>query len=75
MDENKAKTITLRDQSNYDISICKACIICGEPISLTENEYIRIKHGLSIEPGVCNECKEAVLQMRKNMEEKNNDKF
>lgn len=72
MDENKTTTITLRDdnQSNDAVSLCKACIICGEPIKLTETEFSRIKYGLSIVPGVCDKCKEAVLEMRKNMEEK-----
>lgn len=75
MDENKTKTTTLRVQSaNCDISICKLCVICGEPIKLTETEFSLSKYG-PVVPGVCDKCKEAVLEMRKNMEEKNNDKF
>ena len=43
--------------SEITAQICIACLVCGEPIPV---------YG-SYEQRICNECKRAILAMRKNM--------
>lgn len=43
------------------------CIICGEPVDLTDDEKIRIERGHYAPCKVCDECKKAILYMRKHI--------
>ena len=61
------KTIIINNTDAISI-LCKSCLVCDEAIELTKEEEIRIKHGLSINPGICDKCKNAILRMRRFME-------
>lgn len=50
-------------------NLCKSCLVCGEPVPITDVEYARLMHNMSIEPKICNECKNAILHIRKQLEE------
>lgn len=53
--------------------LSKACLICGEGIILTENEKEALYCGYHIDNKVCDKCKQAILYIRKQMEENNHD--
>ena len=44
---------------NGDI-IGTSCIICGDPVIFSHNEFKRYKKGLHVDSKVCNQCKAAV---------------
>ena len=52
-----------------------SCLICEEPVRLTELETSRLNHGLSIHSKVCDKCKKAILHYRKELEEKESEKI
>ncbi len=37
-----------------------SCIICGEPVLFSHNEFERFKRGLHADSKVCDQCKAAV---------------
>ena len=45
-----------------------ACLICEEPIVLTEMEKSRLMYGLDIDSKVCDNCKNAILYYRRKFE-------
>lgn len=51
----------------------KACFICGEPVALTKNEEEALYCGYRIDHKVCDKCRQAILYVRKQMEENNYD--
>lgn len=53
---------------NTNTTIGINCLICGEPTELNEQEYIRLKYGKDIVK-VCPKCRQAVMKVRKEMEE------
>ena len=55
--------------------LCKGCIICEEPVELTPNEELSLRHGFHIDSKVCDKCREAILHTRKQIESVNVDKF
>ena len=59
----------LKGKINPDtVSLATYCIICGDPVILTQNERIRLEYGCWIHSKVCDKCKAAVLRMRELME-------
>lgn len=54
---------------NIEDTVGISCIICGEPVLFSHNEFERYKKGLHIDSKVCNQCKAAVrwakIQMQK----------
>ena len=71
------ETITISDHDNNTIvaklsdvpmTLCKRCLVCDEAIELSEAEQARMRHGLFIEPGICDNCKNTILRMRRFME-------
>lgn len=44
------------------------CLICDEAVELSEMENSRLDHGLSINPKICDKCKQAILYARRMME-------
>ncbi len=44
-----------------------ACLVCGEPVVLDEQEKMRLDHGLPIHSKICDKCKAAILYMREQM--------
>lgn len=52
--------------------LCISCLICGEPVPLTEMEESRLDYGLPIHSKVCDKCKVAILYMREQMEQREN---
>ena len=57
------------DRNNRIYKLCKPCIICGEPVHLDELEESQLYHGRHISSKVCDECKQAILYIRKQIEE------
>ena len=62
-------TITLNN--NNSVSFATSCLICNESIPLDDFEIARIKYGRDIAPKICDKCKNAVMQMRKELEKRN----
>lgn len=54
---------------NMNLSI--GCLICDEPVLLTEMESSRLNHGLNIHSKICDKCKHAVLLLRNKIEIEN----
>lgn len=47
-------------------SLSTPCIICGEYVTLTENESIAVlRYNKSVPSKVCNKCKQAIFYIRK----------
>lgn len=44
-----------------------ACLVCGEPVVLDEQEEMRLDYGLPIHSKICDKCKAAILHMREQM--------
>ena len=44
-----------------------ACLVCGEPVVLDEQEETRLDYGLPIHSKICDKCKEVILYMRERM--------
>lgn len=47
--------------------LCISCLICGEPVPLTEMEESRLNYGMDIHSKICDKCKAAILYMREQM--------
>jgi hypothetical protein len=68
----KMKVATLDTvNKNNCIYYSKACIVCGEGIRLTEKEEMCLQYGHHIDSGICDKCKQAVLHIRKQLDENN----
>jgi uncharacterized protein YlaI len=48
-----------------------ACLVCGEPVVLDEQEETRLDYGLPIHSKICDKCKAAILYMRKQIQKEN----
>lgn len=57
--------------NKYHFSI--GCLICNEPVPLTEEEESRMLYGLHIHSKICDKCKQAVLHVRTYMEDINKE--
>lgn len=44
-----------------------ACLVCGKPVALDEQEEMRLDYGLPIHSKICDKCKAAILYMREQM--------
>lgn len=53
-------------QLNYSYSI--SCLVCDEPVNLTEEEVMTLKYGHPIHSKMCNKCKQAILRMREELD-------
>lgn len=49
---------------NIGDTVGTSCIICGEPVLFSHNEFERFKKGLHVDSKVCNQCKAAVKWVR-----------
>lgn len=49
------------------------CLVCNEPVKLNELERCQFEYGHHISPKLCSKCKEAILHIRKELEEKDNN--
>ncbi len=54
-----------KTQANNNLRFTVPCIICGEPVVLTEQEteYMRLPNAAYLYK-VCNNCKNAILKLR-----------
>ena len=68
MIENNGKTITITNSEFERVSLSVPCIICEEPVYLSPLEEMVCRNGTIVK--VCNECKHAVMEMRKQIEKK-----
>jgi hypothetical protein len=53
---------------NIGDTVGTSCIICGEPVLFSHNEFERFKKGLHVDSKVCNQCKAAVKWARTQMQ-------
>lgn len=60
-------TATVRRTQDSIFHLGISCLVCGEPVPLTEMEESRLRHGMSIHSKICDKCKAAVLHMREQM--------
>jgi hypothetical protein len=58
------KTITANISNQPKMRLCASCLICGEPVPLTEMEESALRYGHHIHSKVCDKCKAAILYMR-----------
>ena len=49
------------------------CLVCDEPIKLNELERCQVEYGHHISPKICSKCKEAILHIRKELKQKDNN--
>lgn len=54
---------------------CKPCIICDESVELTDEEVSSLEHGFSVQPKVCDKCKQAILNIRQKQPHINDTKI
>jgi hypothetical protein len=47
--------------------LCTNCLVCGEPVLLSQWEEIKLCHGGYIQGKICDKCKAAILYMREKM--------
>jgi hypothetical protein len=66
----EVKTIDLTKR--LKVHMCISCLICGDPVPLTEMEESALRYGHHIHGKVCDKCKAAILYMREQMEQKEN---
>lgn len=50
------------------INLSIACLICDEPVALSEMEQSRLNYGLDIHSKICDRCKNAILYYRRKFE-------
>ena len=53
---------------NIKRHICIPCLVCGEGVTLTEEEEATMYYGHHVHSKVCDKCKEAILYMRDHMQ-------
>lgn len=66
--ESKIGFVTTTDNVRLGVF----CIICGESVELTKNEELAVMWGHS-PIKVCNECRKAILRMRRKYDNSEND--
>lgn len=52
-----------------DVGIGVSCMVCNEAVLLTKNEEFLLSHGRSVGSKICDKCKEAILHVRKQLDE------
>lgn len=60
--------ISHQEVVNIGDTVGISCIICGEPVLFSHNEFERFKKGLHVDSKVCNQCKAAVKWVRTQMQ-------
>lgn len=68
MDNTKTITCHLNDIPKFKLAT--PCMICGEGIEYTEEENLKLLHGHCIHSKICDKCKNAVLHIRKQLDNK-----
>ena len=51
-----------------NVGLSTACLICDEPVLLTDMEKSRLNYGLGIHSKICDKCKYAILYYRRKFE-------
>lgn len=47
--------------------LCTKCIVCDEPIVLSQWDEMTLRHGGHIHSKMCDKCRAAILYMREQM--------
>lgn len=68
--EGKIATMDMTNKNNQ-IYYTKACLVCGDGVRLTEEEEMCLRYGHHIDVKICDKCKQAILHIRKQVEENN----
>ena len=59
------KVVNIKKISNSHARACKSCIICGEPVELSELEAEAIQYSCGrVESKVCAKCRKAIMYIR-----------
>lgn len=58
------------DTAKPRIRATTECIVCNEPVELSEIEVSRLRHGLHINSKICDKCKQAILYIRNEIKER-----
>ena len=61
--------ISRQEVVNNGDTVGTSCIICGEPVLFSHDEFERFKRGLHVQSKVCDKCKAAIMQARSAMTE------
>ena len=64
--ETKTVSIDISKMPSFKYSI--ACIICSEPVELTEMETAQLEYGHHIHSKVCDKCRMAIMYLRNQIE-------
>ena len=68
--EQKVAILNTPDKNNRIYTYySKACIICGDGVRLTDEEVMSMKYGRHLETKICDKCKQAILHIRKQLDE------
>lgn len=57
--------------SKVECYLSTACLVCGEGVRLTTEEEYAMRSGFHVNPKICDKCKEAILHIRKSIENSN----
>ena len=61
----KVPTATIKwEDLDLETALCIPCLVCGTPITTKTMQY---------EAAICEDCKKAILKLRKMLEDKDND--
>ena len=61
------KTVTIDISKQPKTYLCASCLVCGEPVPLTEMEESMVRYGRNIHSKICDKCRAAILHMREQM--------
>ena len=61
--------ISHQEVVNNGDTVGTSCIICGEPVLFSHDEFERFKRGLHVQSKVCDKCKAAIMWVRSAMTE------
>lgn len=67
-DVTKQKFIEIDGFSN-NATICISCIVCGEGVPLSDIELYHYMRGSYVDSKICDKCKQAILHIRKQIDE------
>ena len=68
MSNNNSCYVTVDTSTQLKPRYSIGCVICDEPVELTDNEVMAMQHGHHIHSKVCDKCRQAVLYIRQRID-------
>jgi hypothetical protein len=68
---SKTMSISTINKNKTSFYYSTPCLMCNESVRLTDEEVIQLEHGRDIHRKICDKCKQAVLHIRKQLDENN----